>query len=83
MLEPERRRISQEVAAILETGDAHAMEAAPAEQEFVDLKEIFCKHWQIVKDVLQFLSQFFPQKWKDRIAAIIKAGDFIFGQVCG
>lgn len=79
MLEPEKRRISQEVAAILESAEAPSL----PESGIDDLKEAFCKYWPHAKKALEFLSQFVPQKYKDILARIIKAGDWVFGQVCG
>ena len=82
MLEPEKRRISQEVAAILESADTQSAESLSAVQA-EGLQSSFCDYWPQAKKALEFLSQFVPQKYKDIIARIIKAGDFLFGQICG
>ncbi len=46
-----------------------------------DAKEVFCRNWQTVKQVLQFISSYVPGIGK-YVRAIIAAGDFLYGTVC-
>jgi hypothetical protein len=44
-------------------------------------KELFCQHWALVKQILQFIAgQVGPIGWAVR--AIVAAGDFLHGRIC-
>jgi hypothetical protein len=62
------------------------MDTAPTAAETVAAspKEEFCKYWPQVKGVLQFLHDLpvVPQKVKDAIALVIKAGDTAASVLC-
>ena len=58
-----------------------AMAAAPA-AAVGDLKDVFCKNWNTVKTVLQFLSGFLPAALRPIVAIIIKAGDALHAAIC-
>ena len=79
MLEPDKRRISQEVAAILEA-DAPV---STAEAESEGLKDSFCEYWPPAKQALEFLKKWVPEDYKKIIAKLIRAGDFVYDQLCG
>jgi hypothetical protein len=62
------------------------MDAAPTKEAVkASPRDEFCKYWPQVKGVLQFLANLpvVPQKVKDAINLVIKAGDTASGILCG
>ena len=55
-------------------GSAAALGANP--------NELFCKNWDMVKQVLQFLKPFLPKVLRGVVDIIIKAGDALKSTIC-
>jgi len=64
-----------------EQGGAREM-AAAAGLSPGDLKDVFCKNWETVKSVLQFLSGYLPKALRPIVTIIITAGDALHGAIC-
>lgn len=83
----QRQAASAAVARALNEGHGGTLEmAAPAAAAALgvgDLKEAFCKNWDTVKAVLQFLSGFLPAALRPLVAIIITAGDALHAAICG
>jgi|GEM_PF-6244281 predicted N-acyltransferase len=74
----DRQELARVVGEALVNDDGQDLAAAV---DMTSAKELFCRHWTIVKQVLQFLAgQIGPVGWA--IKAIIAAGDFLHGRIC-
>jgi predicted N-acyltransferase len=74
----DRQELARVVGEALVNDDGQNLAAAA---DMASAKELFCRHWAIVKQVLQFLAgQIGPVGWA--IKAIIAAGDFLHGRIC-
>ena len=45
-------------------------------------KELFCEHWETVKEVLEFLKDVLPAPIPAIIKIVIKFGDIAHGKIC-
>jgi hypothetical protein len=48
-----------------------------------DIKDLFCEHWDKVRQILNFLLPYLPAKIKAAVEMIVRIGDWVKGAVCG
>lgn len=55
---------------------------APEALDFDKVRDFFCEHWPMVKQVLQFLGDNIGGIVRWAIRAVIAAGDYLHGKIC-
>ncbi len=70
--------------AMLDETEVSGAQAGGAERPVAaaDPKQLFCDNWDTVKQVLNFLKPFLPQKLQGIVDMIIKAGDTLKQLIC-
>ena len=81
--ESDRRELQSVVAQALAGGGEEAMTAEAASLDVDDIKEFFCANWPQMKKVLQFIGDTVGGLVRVAIRAVIAAGDFLYGRICG
>lgn len=86
-LSPSDREEMRKVAAmaLVEEDDAAAGVAFEAAEkvELDSIKDFFCNNWDTIKKVLKYIADQVGGVPGKVIKAIIAAGDFLHGRVCG
>jgi len=80
----DRTRLEAAFAKVLASSDTADLQTADlAALGIADPKDLFCKNWETVKRVLQFLSGVVPIWLRPIIAILIRLGDAARATLCG